>query len=461
MSGAAAAAATDGAPLVFHLPDLGEGLTEATVVRWLVQEGDVIGVDQPIVEVESAKACVEIPSPYAGRVHIRHGAAGDELPVGSPLVTVRPLATRPLIGFGPVEDEPTITGSPTSAPPPAQAPSPALTLGIGLVPGAHNGAGGEVRDAAGPPRVISPLVRRLARTAALDLAAVSATGLGGIILRADVDRALWQRDLAAHGPQAPAAEPTHPVEPAPSTRARQVEPPTAGADVDVVRIPLQGRRRVIAARMSRSRQEIPEATAWRDVDATALLAARAAMNSAQPDRTVSVLGLVGRFCVAGLARYPALNAHVDTEAGEIIRFARVHLGFAIAVEDSLTVGVVHDAQAANAVRLTSEIRRLTDQAREPGLGVADLTGGTFTVNNHGALGSDGAVPIINHPEVAQLAIGRIADRPWVVDGEILPRKIMQLTMTFDHRACDGTPVAGFLAFLAGCIEAPLTMLGEL
>ncbi len=486
---------------VFVLPDLGEGLAEATLVRWLVEVGDQVSTDQPIVEVESAKAVVEIPCPYPGHVSIQHGAAGDVIAVGSPLVTVRALAPTssdappfdgrraapadlpaPLIGFGASVDEAdeadealrTIIATrvrgrslPKSRPQLAgQAPAPTRApAGAAPRPGSH-----EVI------RTISPVVRQLARHAGLDLATVQGTGPHGLVRRTDVEYALRHRDTASARPDtaaAPAVPQTAPPPVAlPDEDATPIASPNATPEASrdstpvpspngIVRIPIQGRRRVIADRMSRSRREIPEATAWRDVDASDLLAARRTINEARPDRPVSVLGLIGRFCAAGLARYPALNAHVDTDAGEIVRFARIHLGFAIAVEDSLMVGVVHDAQDSTAVGLTSDIRRLTAQARQGGLTAADLTGGTFTVNNHGALGSDGAVPIINHPEVAQLGVGRITDRPWVVDGKIRPRKVMQLTMTFDHRACDGAPVGGFLDFLAHCIEQPLTMLGEL
>jgi pyruvate dehydrogenase E2 component (dihydrolipoamide acetyltransferase) len=218
---------------------------------------------------------------------------------------------------------------------------------------------------------------------------------------------------------------------------------------------------MVAERMVRSRREIPEATAWRDVDFTDLLAARETINAGSRDRPVSVPGLLARICVAGLARHPELNATVDTERGEIVQYRSVNLGFAIAGARGLVVPVIRNAETMPAPVLSERLRELTSRASAGSLTPTELTAGTFTINNHGALGTDGAVPIINHPEVAQLAVGRIAERPWVVDGEIRPRRVAQLTVAFDHRACDGAPVAGFITFLARCVEQPLLMISEL
>ncbi|MBL7500395.1 2-oxo acid dehydrogenase subunit E2 [Frankia sp. CNm7] len=512
----------------FALPDLGEGLTDAVVVRWLVEVGEPVEIDQPIVEVESAKALVEIPCPYAGIVESRHGRAGEVLAVGSPLVRVRertgtvtgpsagsasvgaPGPARPqaafsaplagdlprqppaaggpaLVGFGPAAVEPAqaagvarwrrrtprigghqpalgiprpngaatsddvVTSNGTRALDGAVRPTVAAVVPAGR---AGRADAADSASAAVAPRVISPVVRRLAQTAGLDLGEVPATGAGGVVRRADVEHALAAARRAEHRPP-PSPDPvaSDPVTSDPVT-SDPVTSPT------VHRVPL-ATRRVVVERMVRSRREIPEATAWRDVDFTDLLAARDAINALNPDRPVSVPGLLARICVAGLARHPELNATVDTERDEIIRYPSVHLGFAIAGAAGLVVPVVRNADAMTAPRLTERLSELTTRARDRALTPAELTGGTFTINNHGALGTDGAVPIINHPEVAQLAVGRIAERPWVVNGEIHPRKVAQLTVAFDHRACDGSPVAGFITFLAHCVEQPLTMIAEL
>jgi pyruvate dehydrogenase E2 component (dihydrolipoamide acetyltransferase) len=275
--------------------------------------------------------------------------------------------------------------------------------------------------------VVSPLVRKRARDGGLDLRALRGTGPGGLVRRRDVEAALAS--------------------------------PTVDAAPDEQRIPLTGARRIAAERLTRSRREIPEATVWVDVDATELLAARAALQRHDPDRPVSVLALVARFAVLGLRRYPALNGRI--EGDELVLPAAVHLGFAAQTDRGLVVPVVRDVQAKTTRELAAAIRELTTRARDGGVSPGELTGGTFTVNNYGVFGVDGSAAIINHPEVAILGIGRIVDKPWVVDGQLAVRKVTQLTLAFDHRACDGGVAGGFLRFVADCVEAPLVALGEL
>ncbi|MGH8959820.1 MAG: dihydrolipoamide acetyltransferase family protein, partial [Jatrophihabitantaceae bacterium] len=277
---------------------------------------------------------------------------------------------------------------------------------------------------AGPVAVISPLVRKMARDAEVDLTAITGTGPAGLVRRIDVERAMAQ----------PTGE-------------------------DVQRIPLQGLRKVVADKLSRSRREIPEATVWVDVDATALLDARAALNAADALRPVSVLALLARFTVLGLRRYPELNARVEND--EILISRPVHLGFAAQTDRGLLVPVVHDAHRLTTRELSAAIVAHTSSAHSGALAPADLTGGTFTVNNYGVFGVDGSAAIINHPEVAIVGIGRIIDKPWVVDGTLAVRKVCQLTLAFDHRVCDGGTAGGFLRFVADCVESPITALGDL
>ena len=196
-----------------------------------------------------------------------------------------------------------------------------------------------------------------------------------------------------------------------------------------------------------------------DVDATALLAARRRLNEAAPDRPVSVLALVARFCVLGLRKYRELNSRVLPDAVELL--PQINLGFAAQTERGLVVPVVHDAQALTTRQLSAALAERTEAARTGSLTPAQLTGGTFTVNNYGVFGVDGSAAIINHPEVAMLGLGRIAERPWVVDGQLAVRQVSQLTLAFDHRACDGGVAGGFLRFVADCVEDPITALGEL
>ncbi|GHI88660.1 dihydrolipoamide acetyltransferase family protein [Streptomyces xanthophaeus] len=441
----------------FKLPDLGEGLTEAEIVRWLVAVGDVVAIDQPVVEVETAKAMVEVPCPYGGVVTARFGEEGTELPVGAPLITVAVGASslpaeapaaqaaeaegagnvpRPLIGYG--EDHSRPARRRRVRPVTAAVSAPAVAAPVAPVAPAVPVA---APAPSGPVPVISPLVRKLAKDGGVDLRALTGSGPDGLILRADVEAAL----AALRAP-----------EPAPAVAAAAA--PTAAAQGE--RIPLKGLRGLVADKLSRSRREIPDATCWVDADATELMAARAAMNAVDGPK-ISVLALLARICTAALARYPELNSTVDLEANEIVRLPAVHLGFAAQTERGLMVPVVRDAQHRSPESLSAEFARLTELARTGKLTPADLTGGTFTLNNYGVFGVDGSTPIINHPEAAMLGVGRIVPKPWVHEGELAVRKVVQLSLTFDHRVCDGGTAGGFLRYVADCVESPAVLLRSL
>ncbi|MEV5137031.1 dihydrolipoamide acetyltransferase family protein [Streptomyces syringium] len=459
----------------FTLPDLGEGLTEAEVVRWLVDVGDVVAVDQPVVEVETAKAMVEVPCPYGGVVTARFGEEGTELPVGAPLLTVavgdpahsdlapaspvRPAATESaeaegsgnvLVGYGTQAPaarrrrvRPEAAGSRTNPGPVGRAPAPPP-------PTASQAPSQADASAATAVAVISPLVRRLAREHGVDLRQVRGTGPDGLILRADVEGAARALEQRAENAARPAPHAT------PRTHAMR----TAVAETGAERIPLRGVRGAVAEKLSRSRREIPDATCWVDADATELMAARRAMNAGGGEK-VSLLALLARICTAALAKYPELNATVDTEAREIVRLPGVHLGFAAQTERGLVVPVVRDAHTRDAVGLSLEMARLTEAARTGTLAPAQLTGGTFTLNNYGVFGVDGSTPILNHPEAAMLGVGRIVPKPWVHDGELAVRQVVQLSFTFDHRVCDGGTAGGFLRYVADCVEQPTVLLRSL
>jgi pyruvate dehydrogenase E2 component (dihydrolipoamide acetyltransferase) len=294
-----------------------------------------------------------------------------------------------------------------------------------------------------PPRVavISPLVRKEARDAGLDLTSLTGTGPAGVVSRQDVRQAIAGR----------------------ATRLQPPAPATSNAGTETGagerRIPLRGARRAAADKLSRSRREIPEATVWVDVDATGLVETRRALNAADPARPVSLLALLARFTVLGLHRYPELNARIEQD--EIIVPERINLGFAAQTDHGLVVPVVHDADRLTTRDLSARMADRTAAARERRLAPADLTGGTFTVNNYGVFGVDGSAAIINHPEVAILGMGRVIDRPWVIDGQLTVRKVTELTLAFDHRACDGGTAGGFLRYVADCIESPTTALGDM
>ena len=411
----------------FLLPDLGEGLEDAELTAWHVRVGDHVSVDQVVAEVETAKAAVEVPIPFAGTVTAVHAEPGTTLLVGAPLISVTAdgpgtgqvgqASGNVLVGYG-TRPFPrrargprgrAVSAAAAPAATPAATPAPART---GRVP------------------VISPIVRKLAREAGLDLARVPGTGPDGLVLRRDVNQAIAALSSPRPGPQA--AE---------------------------VRIPIRGVRRTAAEKLTRSRREIPEATVWVDADATGLLAARAALNAQAPQAPVSLLALLARFAVAGLRRWPELNAHIEDE--EIVIPAHVHLGFAVQTERGLVVPVIRDAHLMSVRELAAALGRQTAAARAGRLAPADLTGGTVTVNNYGVFGVDGSAAIINHPEVAILGLGRIIDRPWVVDGQLAVRKVTELTLAFDHRVCDGGTAGGYLRYVADCVESPLLALGDL
>lgn len=430
--------------LEFKLPDLGEGLTEAEIVRWLVEVGDVVAVDQPVVEVETAKALVDVPCPYGGVVTARFGEEGTELPVGAPLITVAvgaPASGGPTEGSGNV-----LVGYGTS-----EAPARRRRVRPGqaapVAAGAANGHVSAPEPADGPVPVISPLVRRLARENGLDLRELTGSGPDGLILRADVEYAL--RAAATKGQTAAPSAAALPQTPLPQT-------PASGG----TRIPLKGVRGAVADKLSRSRREIPDATCWVDADATELMRARTAMNAAGGPK-ISLLALLARICTAALARFPELNSTVDMEAREIVRLDAVHLGFAAQTERGLVVPVVKDAHARDAESLTAEFARLTEAGRTGSLTPGELTGSTFTLNNYGVFGVDGSTPIINHPEAAMLGVGRIVPKPWVHEGELAVRQVVQLSLTFDHRVCDGGTAGGFLRYVADCVEQPAVLLRTL
>jgi 2-oxoisovalerate dehydrogenase E2 component (dihydrolipoyl transacylase) len=430
----------------FLLPDLGEGLEEAEVTAWHVQVGDQVAVDQIVAEVETAKAAVEVPIPFAGTVTALHAEPGTTVPVGAPLISVAAAAPgggrpgpqpapapddgRPepraadeasgnvLVGYGTRPSPRRARGPRRPAVTGTRTPARADAIAAAAAASPPSLAVAPARTPGGPVPVISPIVRKLARQAGLDLARIVGTGPRGLVLRRDVNQAIAAGDQSS-------AE---------------------------IRIPIRGTRKAAAEKLTRSRREIPEATVWVDADAAGLLAARAALNAQAPRAPVSLLAVAARFAVAGLRRYPELNAHI--EADEIVIPAHVHLGFAAQTERGLVVPVVRNAHLMPARELAAALGRQTAAARAGRLTPADLTGGTFTVNNYGVFGVDGSAAIINHPEVAILGLGRIIDRPWVVEGQLAVRKVTELTLAFDHRVCDGATAGGFLRYVADRVESP-------
>ena len=427
----------------FTLPDLGEGLTEAEIVRWLVAVGDEIAVDQVVIEVETAKSLVEVPSPYGGSVSVLHAQEGETLDVGRPLITVTAATAPPaaeqyreeekagsgnvLIGYGTSETPTTRRRrAPKTAVSPVVEPSAAPST--------------EPRRV---PRVTSPLVRRMARDAGLSVAAITGTGPDGLITRRDVLTA-----MAGSLPATPQA--TAPAAPSGSRTGLEI----------AERVPMSGFRKTVSAALSRSRSEIPEATVWVDVDFTELLAMRE-QSKARGATVPGLLSYLARFTVAALKTYPELNGEVDVDRNELIRYDGINLGIAVQGERGLVVPAVQRADQMTTLELDTALRSLTEAARQGRSSLAELTSGTFTLNNYGAFNVDGSAAIINHPQVAMLGFGRVIDRPWVVDGQIVARKIGQMSFVFDHRVCDGGVASGFMRQVADAIENPAQAISHL
>lgn len=453
---------------IFHLPDLGEGLTEATLMRWLVAVGDEIAVDAPIAEVETAKSVVELPSPFGGVVTALHGAEGDTINTGAPVLEVG----------GQAADD-SVRGSHADPSAPAEhevyreeerAGSGNVLIGYGTGAGPakgrrrrRGGSGAGLPAAATPtssaapvaaavetvedrPRTVavrSPIVRRLARELGIDPRDVDPTGADGAVTRADVLRAAEAHTGAETAGRAEIPNPggsTAPHGPLGVLRTEKFSP----------------LRKAVSAKLSRSRSEIPEATVWVDADITELWKLRGRMASGEDERPPSFTALLARFTLLALERFPLLASRVGEQGDELIVFDGVNLGIAADTARGLLVPVIPRADTMPLARLDAELRTLGADARSGRIPPERLSGSTFTVNNYGSLGVDGSAAIINHPEVAILGAGRAIERPWVVGGEIVPRRIVQLSLVFDHRVCDGGYAAGFLRSVVDLLEQPLS-----
>ncbi len=428
----------------FLLPDLGEGLEEAEVVTWRVSEGDHVELNQPLVEVNTAKALVEIPSPFAGVVAKLHAGEGDVVKVGSPLVTIEVAETgAPASGEA---GEGVGRGAGTEPSGPDEAPAPdapkrrPVLVGYGVVEDETEPqrAGPEKRRERGGPVPASPPVRKLARELGVDLAVVAGTGPGGRVTREDVERAARAVPAPAPGgaaaASAPAAAPTGAVE----------------------RIPVRGTRRLIAEHMARSAREIPHVTTFLTVDAHWLEEFRHDMASGS-DARISPLPVIVRSLAEIVRDHPLLNASFDAERHEIVVYRDCHVGIATDTERGLLVPVVRDVGAKGILELAAEIGSLTQEARKGTIRPDQMAGGTITVTNVGTFGAEYGTPIINYPEAAILAVGVIEPRALVVDGEVAARPAMTLSLSFDHRLLDGAEAGRALRDLGRFLQSPFRL----
>jgi pyruvate dehydrogenase E2 component (dihydrolipoamide acetyltransferase) len=503
----------------FELPDVGEGVAEGEIVEWLVEEGDTVEEDQPVAEVETDKAVVEVPSPVNGSVREIHAEAGEMVPVGTVIITFAEegdAETEEATSEGTAEESVETDAAETSA----------------------SATEAETTDEETPTasgRVFAaPSARRLARELGVDISAVDGSGPGGRVSERDVRAAAEGEggaDEPSDGGSDDSLEPAvTPIEDdsesagsgasptsgsvasesaadrdrtlaAPATRQLAED---AGVDIDAVptdeerdgepfvtptavesyaeaqqaaqeadraavaesgdeeRIPYRGVRRTIGQQMARSKYTAPHVTHHDEVDVTALVAARADLKEMADERGISLsyMPFVMKACVAALREFPMVNAMLDEESEEIVQKKYYNIGVATATDAGLMVPVIEDADEKNMLQLASEMNELVEKARERSISREEMQGGTFTITNVGAIGGEYSTPIVNHPEVAILALGAIKEKPRVVDGDIVPRKVMTLSLSIDHRVIDGAIAAQFTNRVEEFLQHPQRLLLE-
>ena len=396
----------------FLVPDLGEGLEDATITGWSVAVGDDVELNQTLCTVETNKAEVEIPSPYAGRIVELGGAEGETLTVGSVLVRIATSVAETAGRAGNSATEPV-------APPPSTSGTARKPVLVGY--GADDDMDTSRRKSVGERPRAKPPVRKLAAELNVDLTRLTGSGPDGLITREDV--------LAAAGRSAPTPE----------------------------MVAVRGVQAEMAHRMTLSRRQIPDAHAGVQVDCSSLIRMRDRVRDIADDESpITPFVLTLRLLTIALRHHPNLNSTwLDTTDGPQIHVhSAVHLGFGVAAPRGLLVPVVSDAHDMTTRELAAVVTRLIRDARAGTLKPSELQGSTFTVSNFGALGLDEGVPVINYPEAAILGMGSLKSRPVVVDGEVVARPTMSLTCAFDHRIVDGAAVAAFLRELRDLIEAP-------
>lgn len=433
---------------VFRLPDFGEGLTEGEVVDWLVEVGDPVGVDQPIVELETDKAVTDIPSPYAGVVLYRGGDPGTTIQVGEVLLVVGYEGEEWSLEEEAVEAEP-IVGT--------------LTHEVELLGGEP--ASAEISE--DHPKAL-PLVRKLAREHGIDLAELTGTGPRGRITRDDVLIAAGLLEVSIHEPVAapeppPAPEPeTSPapeleIAPAPEAPAVTGDEPEAGTvdETGARRVPMTRMRKTIADRMSRSWAEVPHVTAFDSADASRLLEARQAL-AARTSSPMPLEALLIKAVIPALVAHPEFNAAVDGD--DAIFKDEYNIGIAVDTPDGLIVPVVKGADQRGVASLADEIVRLAAAARNRELTTSEITGTTFTISNIGAVGGGYGTPIIPLGTSAILSVGRAEEQAVVRRGSIQAAPVMPLSLSYDHRLIDGALGRRFLAMIVENLEEPALFL---
>jgi pyruvate dehydrogenase E2 component (dihydrolipoamide acetyltransferase) len=412
---------------VFNFPDVGEGIHEGRVVEWLVAEGDTVAEDQALLKVETDKAVVELPSPYAGTVLRLHAEADATIFVGDPLVTIGEAGEE-------ISDD-----APTSA---AEPPSAAVAVA------AESSAVPESATAARRP-LATPRTRALARKLGVDLALIVGSGSGGRITDGDVQR------VADGGGKATATTAAPPV---------PVGVVAATADGEVERVPITHLRKMIANAMRASKHNAAHVTHVDEADVTDLVAHYRRSKPVIEERTgvrLTLLPLFIKALVATLEKYPIFNASVDEEKQEILFKKYYNIGVAVDTPEGLIVPVIKDANLKNLIELAEEVADKAERARSRELTLDEIRGGSCTITNIGPLGGVFATPIINQPELAIVGLHAIKERPEVVDGEIAIRKMMYLSISFDHRYIDGAEAARFMSDMVRLVSEPMVLMARM
>ena len=451
----------------FRLPDLGEGLTESEILSWKVAVGDTVALNQVIAEVETAKAVVELPSPFAGVITALHEQPGTVVEVGKPIVSFEvegddggPSAVGPaqaetakrepnLVGYGAIVEasgRPTRRARTFAAPAAAQAPAPAAApVAEPVAPAAVGRVEPAAPAEAAPtnaderPRSTPP-VRKLAKDLGVELTAVTGTGAGGLITREDV------QNFAGGGDRTVAGTPAGPV-------------PAAGVVIPgerETRTPIKGVRKLTAAAMVSSAFTAPHATEFLTVDVTPTmeLLARLKASRAFEGFKLTPLTLVAKALLIALRRQPSLNSRWDEASQEIVQFNYVNLGIAAATPRGLTVPNIKDADRMSLTELSTALTDLTETARAGKTSPAELSGGTISITNIGVFGIDAGTPILNPGEAAILAMGAVRKMPWEYKDEVALRQVMTLSLSFDHRLVDGEQGSRFLADIGAILADP-------
>lgn len=428
----AAVVETKPGELEFRLPDLGEGVMEGEIVRWLVAVGDTIAEDQHVVEIMTDKAAMEIPCPAAGVVTALHGTEGQIVPVGKALLTLKAEGAA-ASGTAAPAGQVAPAAPATEATPGAKAEAPAP-----VAPQAASPA-----PAAGAKALASPATRKLAREKGLELATLAGSGPGGRVTHDDVLKAS----------SAPAAAP------APAAPARPAHAPLVVSG-EVERIPLRGLRRKIAEKMVQSAYTAPHVTTFDELDMTALIALRARLKpkAEAQGAKLSFMPFFMKAVTAAIKEFPLFNASLDEATQEIVVKHDIHLGFAAATDNGLMVPVVKHADRKGLVQLATEMHAIADRTRAGKAPLDELTGSTFTISNVGSVGGLFATPIINYPEVAILGVNQTQKRAVVRDGEVVVRDMMYLGLSFDHRVIDGSEAVRFLQTVIGYLQDPEQLL---